>query len=193
MKPGPSSASSADRLRRASGSVTSCARRLPALAVDASPRSRHSTLFVSSRTRRMRSSRTSGASRAGHELTSHGPRAALGGLEAMDETYRTDVTLLRPCDVVKMLGVSRSWLYDAAKSGRIPCVRLGGDDGPVRFRPDDVEAWLEASRLVPAAGATRPSISADGQRAPQRRRSAHPQRAPSAAGEQLGLLPAPDA
>src|SRR3954447_16336296 len=105
----------------------------------------------------------------------------------MDGAYRTDVKLLRPCDVVEMLGVSRSWLYDAAKSGRIPCVRLGGDNGPVRFRPDEVEAWLEASRLVPAVAATRPSMSADGQHAPQRRRSAHPGRAVPAAGEQLGL------
>lgn len=141
----------------------------------------------------MRSSRTSDASRAGHDLVAHGPMAALGGLEAMDETYRTDVTLLRPCDVVKMLGVSRSWLYDAARSGRIPCVRLGGDDGPVRFRPDEVEAWLEASRLVPAVTATRRSMAADGQHPTQRRRSAYPGRAVPAAGDQLGLLPAADA
>jgi predicted DNA-binding transcriptional regulator AlpA len=27
--------------------------------------------------------------------------------------------LLRPADVARMLGVSRTWLYDAAKDGRI--------------------------------------------------------------------------
>ncbi len=52
----------------------------------------------------------------------------------------TDVHLLRPVEVVSLLGVSRSWLYDAAKSGRIPCVRLGRY---VRFDRGDVLAWLE--------------------------------------------------
>ena len=47
---------------------------------------------------------------------------------------RTDNHLLRPAEVVQLLGVSRSWLYEASKSGRIPCVRLGGADGPVRLR-----------------------------------------------------------
>src|SRR3954471_1730172 len=67
----------------------------------------------------------------------------------MDGAYRTDVNLLRPCDVVEMLGVSRSWLYDAAKAGRIPCVRLGGPDGPVRFRASELDAWIDGSRLRP--------------------------------------------
>lgn len=45
-----------------------------------------------------------------------------------------------------MLGVSRTWLYDAAKSGRIPCVRIGGPQGPVRFVREDLEAWLDEAR-----------------------------------------------
>jgi excisionase family DNA binding protein len=49
-------------------------------------------------------------------------------------------------DVARRLGVSRSWVYDAAASGRIPCVRLGGPDGPLRFVPGDVEAWLDEAR-----------------------------------------------
>jgi len=62
-----------------------------------------------------------------------------------------DRQLLRPAEVVDLLGVSRSWLYDAAKSGRIPCVRLGGPDGPVRFRARELEAWIEQSRVPPGA------------------------------------------
>jgi excisionase family DNA binding protein len=65
--------------------------------------------------------------------------------------------LLRPTDVARMLGVSRSWLYEAAKDGRIPCVRLGGDDGPLRFVESDLAAWLERARSswLPADGGAR--------------------------------------
>jgi excisionase family DNA binding protein len=93
--------------------------------------------------------------------------------------------LLKPSDVVQILGVSRSWLYDAAKSGRIPCVRLGGDDGPVRFRADEIAAWLEASRVVPAGalGGMAAAPNRD-RRAPQA-----PHDAGAATPEQLGFLP----
>src|SRR5215210_3099819 len=57
-----------------------------------------------------------------------------------------DPDLLKPTDVARRLGVSRSWVYDAAASGRIPCVRLGGPHGPLRFLPEDVERWLEQAR-----------------------------------------------
>jgi excisionase family DNA binding protein len=54
--------------------------------------------------------------------------------------------LLKPADVAGRLGVSRSWLYAAAADGRIPCVRLGGPDGPIRFLPADLERWLDDAR-----------------------------------------------
>jgi excisionase family DNA binding protein len=54
--------------------------------------------------------------------------------------------LLRPSELMRMLGVSRSWLYQAAKDGRIPSVRLGGPDGPLRFHAHDVEQWLNQAR-----------------------------------------------
>ena len=56
------------------------------------------------------------------------------------------VALLRPSDVARQLAVSRAWVYDAAKTGRIPSVRLGGEDGPLRFIPADIERWLADSR-----------------------------------------------
>src|SRR4051794_652283 len=62
---------------------------------------------------------------------------------------RSDVYLLKPAEVIERLGVSRSWLYDAANSGRIPCVRLGSPDGPVRFRLSELEAWIEQGRVAP--------------------------------------------
>jgi excisionase family DNA binding protein len=57
-----------------------------------------------------------------------------------------DTDLLKPTDVARRLGVSRSWVYDAAATGRIPCVRLGGPDGPLRFLPAEIEDWLELAR-----------------------------------------------
>jgi excisionase family DNA binding protein len=72
------------------------------------------------------------------------PRRSDVGLK-VDRKDAVDLNeqLLRPSEVKDMLNVSRSWLYLAAQSGRIPCVRLGGPDGPVRFVRRDIERWLE--------------------------------------------------
>ena len=70
-------------------------------------------------------------------------------LDVEGEAGRTEevlADLLRPTEVAQMLGVSRSWLYGAAKDGRIPCVRLGGPDGPLRFVERDLLEWLERAR-----------------------------------------------
>src|SRR5918995_4890634 len=78
------------------------------------------------------------------------PILASDGLEGEDDMDFADGQLLRPAEVIDLLGVSRSWLYDAAKAGRIPCVRLGGPDGPVRFRARELQAWIEGSRIDPS-------------------------------------------
>ena len=54
--------------------------------------------------------------------------------------------LLRPNDVARLLSVSRAWVYEAARTGRIPSFRLGGEDGPLRFLAEDIEQWLAAAR-----------------------------------------------
>ena len=64
----------------------------------------------------------------------------------MDTMANLDADLLKPTDVAARLRVSRSWVYEAAKTRRIPCVRLGGPDGPLRFLPADVDRWLERAR-----------------------------------------------
>jgi excisionase family DNA binding protein len=56
--------------------------------------------------------------------------------------------LLKPSDLARRLGVSRSWLYDAAKSGRIPSIRIGGKDGPLRFVAEDIDRWIEEARAA---------------------------------------------
>ena len=94
------------------------------------------------------------------------PIQAPDGLEGEDDMDYAERQLLRPAEVIELLGVSRSWLYDAAKAGRIPCVRLGGPDGPVRFRARELEAWIESSRIVPSE----PQLAAPTHRAPARDR-----------------------
>ena len=44
-------------------------------------------------------------------------------MAVIDATYEPE--LLRPTEVLRILKVSKTWLYDAAKDGRIACVRLG--------------------------------------------------------------------
>jgi excisionase family DNA binding protein len=66
--------------------------------------------------------------------------------------------LLKPSDVATRLGVSRTWLYDAAKAGRIPSIRIGGEEGPLRFVAEDIERWLEEARSAWMPGrSARPS------------------------------------
>lgn len=62
--------------------------------------------------------------------------------------------LLRPTEVAKMLGVSRAWVYRAAKDGRIPHLRLGGDDGPLRFERAAIDGWLDRARAAWLPGDT---------------------------------------
>lgn len=59
--------------------------------------------------------------------------------------------LLKPSEVAARLHVSRSWLYDAAKAGliphiRLPSVGLDGREGPLRFVPEDLDAWIAEAR-----------------------------------------------
>jgi excisionase family DNA binding protein len=73
--------------------------------------------------------------------------------------------LLRPNDVARMFAVSRAWVYEAARTGRIPSVRLGGDDGPLRFVAADLEQWLAEVRTTWRPGRSRrpaPAQTPDG-------------------------------
>jgi excisionase family DNA binding protein len=103
---------------------------------------------------------------------------------AMDHS---DVRLLKPAEVADMLGVSRSWLYAAAQAGRIPYVRLGGADGPVRFRRDELEDWI-------ARGSARESVVWERGVESTRRdaRAGRKVRRPGRDAAQLQLMPAPE-
>jgi excisionase family DNA binding protein len=51
--------------------------------------------------------------------------------------------LLKPTEVADRLAFSRAWVYDAAKGGRIPAIRVGGEDGPLRFVAEDLDRWCQ--------------------------------------------------
>ena len=59
---------------------------------------------------------------------------------------RSAMDLLKPNELARQLAVSRAWVYEAARSGRIPSVRIGGEDGPLRFVPEDIDRWLAEAR-----------------------------------------------
>ena len=65
-----------------------------------------------------------------------------------------ELELLTPTEAGRLLRVSRSWLYGAAKDGRIPAIRLGGPAGPLRFIRCDLLAHIEATRAQWRPGAS---------------------------------------
>jgi excisionase family DNA binding protein len=65
--------------------------------------------------------------------------------------------LLKPAEVATELGVSRAWLYEAAKTGRIPAIRIGGEEGPLRFVPQDLKRWIDDARAAWSPGRSAPA------------------------------------
>ncbi len=74
------------------------------------------------------------------------PDAGAAGMTESQHGARALSPLLRPNDVACLLAVSRAWVYEAARTGRIPSFRLGGEDGPLRFVAEDIERWLAEAR-----------------------------------------------
>jgi excisionase family DNA binding protein len=50
-----------------------------------------------------------------------------------------DGPLLRPDQAAHLLSVKTSWVYEAVRSGRVPCVRVGRH---IRFTREMLEEWL---------------------------------------------------
>jgi excisionase family DNA binding protein len=89
------------------------------------------------------------------------------------------LSLLRPTEVANRLGVSRAWVYDAAKRGRIPSIRIGGEEGPLRFVPEDLDLWIDDARAAwtpgrPSVVTGDPASERRGQPKKTRRSPAHP-------------------
>jgi excisionase family DNA binding protein len=49
------------------------------------------------------------------------------------------VPLLRPADAAELLSVRPSWIYEAVRANRLPCLRVGRH---IRFTREMLEAWL---------------------------------------------------
>ena len=73
-----------------------------------------------------------------HAITRAAPDDAMLEL-APPNTSRHPLELLTVDDLVDLLKVRKSWVYDEVESGRLPAVRLGRQ---LRFRISDVEAYL---------------------------------------------------
>jgi excisionase family DNA binding protein len=52
---------------------------------------------------------------------------------------RLDGPLLRPEEAARLLAVKRSWIYEAVRAGRLPCLRVGRH---IRFTLGMLEGWL---------------------------------------------------
>jgi excisionase family DNA binding protein len=54
---------------------------------------------------------------------------------------RLDGPLLRPEQAAALLAVKTSWIYDAVRTGRLPCIRVGRH---IRFTRAMLEDWLQS-------------------------------------------------
>ena len=52
---------------------------------------------------------------------------------------RLDTPLLKPEQAAELLAVRVSWIYEAVRSGRLPCLRVGKH---IRFTRGMLEEWL---------------------------------------------------
>lgn len=52
---------------------------------------------------------------------------------------RLDGPLLRPEQAAELLAVKPSWIYEAVRTGRLPCLRIGRH---IRFTHTMLENWL---------------------------------------------------
>jgi len=54
---------------------------------------------------------------------------------------RLDGPLLRPDQVAALLAAKTSWVYEAVRSGKLPCLRIGRH---IRFTRAMLEEWLQS-------------------------------------------------
>ena len=65
-----------------------------------------------------------------------------------------DEPLLTPSAAAALLAVRTSWIYDAARSGHLPSLRVGKH---VRFLRSDLEQWVADMRAIEGRASGRPT------------------------------------
>jgi excisionase family DNA binding protein len=61
------------------------------------------------------------------------------GSKPKPDAMQLDTPLLRPEDDARLLAVKPNWIYEAVRTGRMPCLRLGRH---IRFMRSMLEEWL---------------------------------------------------
>lgn len=61
----------------------------------------------------------------------------------IDQIRHLDGPLLRPEQAADLLSVKTSWIYDAVRTGKLPCIRVGRH---IRFTRQMIEEWLQSQR-----------------------------------------------
>lgn len=80
--------------------------------------------------------------RAQKAASSNG-RAGQLTLEAGTPRASLNEPLLRPAQAADLLSVRASWIYEAVRARRLPCIRVGRH---VRFLRSDLERWVDEQR-----------------------------------------------
>jgi excisionase family DNA binding protein len=62
-----------------------------------------------------------------------------GPTTAGSPTTLAEGPLLRPEEAARLLSVKTSWIYEAVRTGRVPCLRVGRH---IRFTRRMLEDWL---------------------------------------------------
>ena len=62
-----------------------------------------------------------------------------GPTSAGAATTLAEGSLLRPDEAARLLSVKTSWIYEAVRTGRVPCLRVGRH---IRFTRRMLEDWL---------------------------------------------------
>ena len=62
-------------------------------------------------------------------------------MPAGGNVVRLDTPLLTPAEAAALLAVKPSWIYEAVRSGALPCLRIGRH---IRFTRAMLEDWLQS-------------------------------------------------
>jgi excisionase family DNA binding protein len=73
-------------------------------------------------------------------MSSRAPNSDVAERHIVPPISPLDGPLLRPEQAAALLSVKTSWVYDAVRTGKLPCVRVGRH---IRFTRSMLESWIE--------------------------------------------------